>query len=144
MGGWWRWALVSPDGVAPSRMVSVSAFVNLPLHHIVQKFSSGTGSPGWSQKKGPKTTASTAAKLCTMTKTTKFCSWVVKIYTKQIQVADGRHLEKLEVWYLCNGLPICTNFITVMHLGPPDPISQQNFQILKSSRWWKIAIYVHT
>jgi len=26
MGGWWRWALVSPDGVAPSRMV-----VCLPL-----------------------------------------------------------------------------------------------------------------
>ena len=29
-GGWW-WALVSPDGVAPSRMVGVSASVNLPL-----------------------------------------------------------------------------------------------------------------
>ena len=28
MGGWWRWTLVSPDGVAPSRMVSVSASVN--------------------------------------------------------------------------------------------------------------------
>jgi len=28
MGGWWRWALVSPDGVAPSWMVSVSASVN--------------------------------------------------------------------------------------------------------------------
>ena len=41
-GGWW-WALVSPDGVAPSRMVGVSASVNLPLHHKVQKFSSGTG-----------------------------------------------------------------------------------------------------
>ena len=27
-GGWWRWALVSPDGV------SVSASVNLLLHHI--------------------------------------------------------------------------------------------------------------
>jgi len=26
-GGWWRWALVSPDGVAPSWMVSV----RLPL-----------------------------------------------------------------------------------------------------------------
>ena len=52
--GWWRWALVSPDGVAPSQMVSVSASVNLPLHHKVQKFSSGTGSPGWSQKKGHK------------------------------------------------------------------------------------------
>ena len=25
MGGWWRWALVSPDGAAPSRMVSVFA-----------------------------------------------------------------------------------------------------------------------
>ena len=55
MGGLWRWALVSLDGVAPSRMVTVSAYVNPPLHHKVQKFSSGTGSPGWSQKKGRKT-----------------------------------------------------------------------------------------
>jgi len=55
MGGWWRWALVSLDGVAPSRMVCVSASVNLPLHHKVQKFSSGSGSPGWSRKKNRKT-----------------------------------------------------------------------------------------
>ena len=55
MGGWWRWALLSPDGVAASQMVGVSASVNLPLHHKVQKFSSGTGSPGWSRKKGRKT-----------------------------------------------------------------------------------------
>ena len=55
MGGWWTWALLSPDGVAPSRMIGVSAFVNLPLHHKVQKYSSGTGSPGWSRKKGRKT-----------------------------------------------------------------------------------------
>ena len=48
------WALVSPDGVSPRRMASVSASVNLPLHHKVQKFSSGTGSPGWSRKKGRK------------------------------------------------------------------------------------------
>ena len=47
--------MVSPDGVAPSRMVGVSASLNLPLHHKVQKFSSGTGSPGWSQEKGRKT-----------------------------------------------------------------------------------------
>jgi len=54
-GGWWRCALVtSPDGVAPIRMVGVSASVNLPLHHKVQKFSFGTGSPGWSRKKGRK------------------------------------------------------------------------------------------
>jgi len=38
--------MVSPDGVAPSRMVGVSASVNLPLHYKLQKFSSGTGSPG--------------------------------------------------------------------------------------------------
>jgi len=55
MGGWWRWALVSLDGVARSRMDSVSASVNLLLHYKVQKFSSGTGSPGWSGKKGRKT-----------------------------------------------------------------------------------------
>jgi len=36
MGGWWRWALVSPDRVAHSRMVYVSASVNLPLHHKVR------------------------------------------------------------------------------------------------------------
>jgi len=54
-GGWWRWALVSPDGVAPSWMVGVSASVNLPLHQRLQKFSSGTGSPGWSRKDGHKT-----------------------------------------------------------------------------------------
>jgi len=55
MGGWWRWAVVSADGVAPSRMVNVSASVNLPFHHKVQKFSSGTSSPEWSWKKGRKT-----------------------------------------------------------------------------------------
>jgi len=36
-------------------MVGVSASVNLLLHHKVQKFSSGTGSPGWSRKKVRKT-----------------------------------------------------------------------------------------
>jgi len=35
-------------------MVGVSASVNLPLHNEVQKFSSGTGSPGWSRRKGRK------------------------------------------------------------------------------------------
>jgi len=50
-----QWALVSPDGVALSQMVGVSASVNLPLHHKVQKFSSDTGSPEWSWKKGHKT-----------------------------------------------------------------------------------------
>jgi len=40
--------------VVPSQMVGVSASVNLPLLHKVQKFSSGTGSPGWSWKNGRK------------------------------------------------------------------------------------------
>ena len=46
--------MVSPDGVVPSWMVSVSASVDLPLHDEVQKFSSGTGSPGWYGKNGRK------------------------------------------------------------------------------------------
>jgi len=52
-GGGGHW--LSRDGVVPSRMVGVSASVNLPLHHKVQKFSSGTDSPGWSREKGCKT-----------------------------------------------------------------------------------------
>jgi len=46
--------MVSPDAVAPSQTVCVPASVNLPLHHKVQKYSSGTGSPGWSRKRGHK------------------------------------------------------------------------------------------
>jgi len=46
--------VVGSDRVAPSWMVSVSASVNLSLHHKVPKFSSGTGSPGWSRKKAVK------------------------------------------------------------------------------------------
>jgi len=53
-GGWWRWALLSPDAVAPSRMVGVPAAVDIPLHHTVQKFSSGTGSPGRPRKRSVK------------------------------------------------------------------------------------------
>ena len=44
--------MVGPDGVIPSQMVCVFPSVNLPVHHKIQKFSSGTGSPGWSWKKG--------------------------------------------------------------------------------------------
>jgi len=54
MAGWCRWAVASPDGVALSRIVSVSASVNLSLHHKVQKLSSGMGLPRWSRKKGRK------------------------------------------------------------------------------------------
>jgi len=54
-GGGGHWLVWNLDGVAPSRMIDVSASVNLPLHHKVEKFSSGTGSPGWSWKKGRKT-----------------------------------------------------------------------------------------
>jgi len=53
--------MVSPDGVVPSQMVGVSASVNLPLHHKVQKFSSGTGSPEWSRKKDCKTVVSSSS-----------------------------------------------------------------------------------
>ena len=78
MGGWWRWALVSPDGVAPSRMVSLSASVNLPLYHKVQKLSSGPGSPGWSQKKGRKT----VVVVVVVSSRTAECTWMHNMIKK--------------------------------------------------------------
>ena len=48
------WTLVSPDGVAPSRMVGVSASVNLPLHHKVHKFSLAPSHPGGPGKRAVK------------------------------------------------------------------------------------------
>ena len=48
--GWWRWALVSPDGVASSQMVSVSASVSLPLHHKVRSSVLASAHPGGSGK----------------------------------------------------------------------------------------------
>jgi len=48
-------SLISPDGVAPSQMVGVSASVIFPCTIKVQKkISSGTGSPRWSWEKGQK------------------------------------------------------------------------------------------
>jgi len=58
--------VVSLVGVAPSRMVVVSASVNLLLHHKVQKFSSGTGSPRLSWKKGRKTVVVCAVVTCVL------------------------------------------------------------------------------
>ena len=48
-------SLISPDGVAPRQMVSVSASVIFPCTMKSRRFSSGTGSPGWSRKKGHET-----------------------------------------------------------------------------------------
>jgi len=48
-------SLISPDGVTPIRMVSVSASVIFRCTLKVQKkISSGTASPRWSRKKGRK------------------------------------------------------------------------------------------
>jgi len=52
--GWWRWALISPDGVAPNRMVGVSASVNFPLHHKVQSSLLGPAHPGGPGKRAVK------------------------------------------------------------------------------------------
>jgi len=73
--------LISPDGVVPSRMVGVFASVNLPLHHKVQKFSSGTDSPGWFRKKGRKTVVVVYADLhSTWTVTTEFKPVLSKVF----------------------------------------------------------------
>ena len=67
-------------------MVGVSASVNLPLHHKVQKFSSGTGSPGWSRKKGRKTLVCVVAKFPCCDNTSYNCQLPAaskKTYTQQ-------------------------------------------------------------
>jgi len=92
MGGWWRWALLNLDGVVPSRMVGVSASVNLPLHHKVQKFSSVTSSPGWSRRKGRKTVV---AVVCGSTSETvsDFDDRSFVVCFDAIGLATGRHLD---------------------------------------------------
>jgi len=56
-------------------MVGVSASVSLPLHHKVQKFSSGTGSPGWSQKKGHETVVVVSYNRVTLSTLTPLDCW---------------------------------------------------------------------
>jgi len=56
--------LISPDGVAPSRMAGVSASVIFACTIKVQKLSSGTSSPGWSWKKGCKMDVCVHARAC--------------------------------------------------------------------------------
>ena len=92
MGGWWRWALVTVDGVVPSRMVSVSASVNLPLHHDVQKFSSGTGSPGWSRQKGRKTAVVVKLLWC--------LTWVMNLAVNVGQKTGAVGHYKFKSWHI--------------------------------------------
>jgi len=54
MGEWWRWALVNPDGVAPIRMVGVSASVNLPLRHKSRSSLLALAHPGGPRKRAVK------------------------------------------------------------------------------------------
>ena len=76
--------------VAPSRTVGVSASVNLPLHHKVQKFSSGTGSPGWSRKKSRKTVVFIA--LCRIF--TKLVHWPCYILYREEVMDVQYHLYR--------------------------------------------------
>ena len=97
LAGWWRWTLVSPERVAPSRMVGVSASVNLPLHHKVQKFSSGTGSPGWSHKEGSKTL------VCVLAYTT-YHKTILTFYYYSEQENQSRLLNKTQQTSHCSCL----------------------------------------
>jgi len=58
-------------------MVTVSASVNLPLHHKVQKFCSGTGSPGCSWKKCRKTVVVYVIDSCNRIKTVHL--WLLQV-----------------------------------------------------------------
>ena len=51
-----------------------------------------------------KTTNAIATKFCTVTKTMKFSLWGVRNLPHKSKMADGRHLEKREMRYLCSHL----------------------------------------
>jgi len=65
-------------------MVCVSASVNLPLHHKVQK-SSGTGSPGWSRKKGRKTVV-----WCGVVCSCQTAGWIKMPHGTEVGLGPGR------------------------------------------------------
>ena len=86
----------------------MSASVNLPLHHKVQKFSSGTGSPGWSQKKGHKTVVC----VCVRCMYTYICMYGV--FREQEILHHDEDLESfyssfvaLATHYICVGINSC-------------------------------------
>jgi len=66
-GRWWRWALLSPNGVAPSRMVGVSAF----SPYTIKSRSSplALAHPGGPRKKGRKTVVCVCVCVCVTRKT---------------------------------------------------------------------------
>ena len=47
VGTGWYWLVRNPDGMAPSRMVGVSASVNLPLHHMCGRGGEPSEAEGW-------------------------------------------------------------------------------------------------
>jgi len=108
-GGWWRRALVSPDGVAPSWMVGVSASGNLPLHHKVQKFSSSTGSPGCFLKEGHKTVVVCGGSACWIL---TFCCQFLKVHVSptvqwicwNFTFCDKRWTVKIIRWIFYSGI----------------------------------------
>ena len=53
-GGWWRWTLLSPDGVMFRQMVSVSVCVNLPLHQKSRSSLLAPAHPGGPGKRAVK------------------------------------------------------------------------------------------
>ena len=120
-GGWWRWALVSPDGVAPSQMVSVSASVNLPLHHKVQQFSSGTGSPGLSQKKGRKTVVCVC--VCLFITTLVSESKGSKAHSARNPVVDEERMKPGHWLWLLLCVPFIPSTLMVCYPSHEKPLS---------------------
>jgi len=103
--------------VAPSRMVCVSASVNLPLHHKVQKFSSGTGLPGWSRKKSRKKTFKhTSHPLVSCMQLLTLTSWVAVI---------GKHVIYWSYDFI-HSLSNAINFTLNMNLSNKTTRKKQN------------------
>ena len=119
-GGWCRWALVSPDRVASSRMVGVSASVNLPLHRKVLSRGSllALAHPGGPRKRAIKRLWYL---LCLVT------VWGENFMTTHQYIVD--HSVSFLMWSLCHIISI----VLVLVLLSPE-ILLLIFQALKIIR----------
>jgi len=153
-GGGGHW-LARMD-LALSRMDGVSASVNLPLHHKIQKFSSGTGSPGWSQKKGRKTVV-----VCDVTMfLSRTLSRILSVISQNSKMpCDTEHTHSRVMYHVCAS----THYDQPAdHIWSASPIPniwwqpQNNFKMdhmtritpilgavchLKANNWYGLPVY---
>jgi len=122
--------LISPDGVAPGWIVSVSASVIFPCTIKSRRsLSSGTGSPGWSWKKGPKTV------VCACLSFRSYCYSYPPFHGTCCRVhlcGPDQLWRRIEVWAVIVGQPCNSIIICRVQLGEASFVSGHIEMVLNS------------